>query len=270
MVLIGIGNAGHNLINNFGDQHKKISILSSDFPKKCSTVEEYEKFCPNFTKRLKFAEDECWVALCGAGKVPGCTLRILEKLRNKKINIIYICPELSLCNPVQRKRHKVAFNVLQEFTRSGLLDRMYLFSNKQILNVIGDQPIIKMYEMINKQIANSIETIEWFKTQTPIIGSVHDTRSISRLCSISVGDFENNNEKMLFLLDNVTETSYIYSISKTKLNENKELLTLIKNKVIEDEENKVISSFTIYPSLHKESFFYSLKFSHVIQELEGK
>ena len=58
MVLIGIGNAGCNLVNSFGNNHKKILFLHEDFPKKCSTAEEYEKFCPNFSKRLKFKDDE--------------------------------------------------------------------------------------------------------------------------------------------------------------------------------------------------------------------
>jgi len=270
MVLIGIGNAGHNLINNFGDQHKKISILSSDFPKKCKKVEDYEEFCPNFTKRLKFADNECWVVLCGAGKVAGCTLRALQNIKNKKINIVYICPDPTLITPIQAKRHKVTFNILQEFTRSGLFNKMYLFSNKQIISVIGEQTIINMYSMINKQIANAIETVEWFNTQQPVLGSPHTPKEISRICTLSVGDFQKNEEKLLFPLDNVTETGYIYSISKTQLEKNKDLLKLIKGRVIEDEKNNILSSFAIYSSEYKKSFFYSLKLSHIIQTLETK
>jgi hypothetical protein len=270
MVLIGIGTAGHNLVNCFGDQHKKIFILAKDFPKKCSKVDDFEEFCPNFSKRLKFAEEECWVALCGASKVSGCVLRALEKIKTKKINIIYISPDPTIVTPTQSKIHLHTFNVIQQYTRSGLFNRMYLFSNKEIIKIIGDQPITKMYSMINKQIANSIETVEWFKTQTPILGSPHTPKIISRICTLSVGDFQRKQEKMLFPLDNVTETGYIYSISKTQLEKNKELLNDIKEKVIQDEKNNILSSFAIYPSEHKKSFFYSLKLSHVIQTLEGK
>lgn len=268
MVLIGIGHAGHNLINEFGDQHKKILITAKDFPKKCSKVEEYEKFCPNFSKRLKFSDDECWVALCGSGKTPGCTLRVLETIKNKKINIIYICPDLSICNSIQLKRNKVIFNVLQEYARSGLLNRVYLFSNKSILDIIGDQPIITMHSMINKQIANCIETIQWFKDQSPTMGSWHEPKNISRICTLSVGNFKKNDEKTLFPVDNLTETGYIYSISKTQLEKNKDLLKTIKEKILKDKDNNIVSSFVIYSSEHKESFFYSLKFTHIIQTLE--
>ena len=270
MVLIGIGNAGCNLVNSFGNNHKKIFFLHEDFPKKCSTAEEYEKFCPNFSKRLKFKDDECWVAICGAGKVAGAMLSILEKIKNKKINVIYLCPDPSIMTPMQAKRHELVFNVVQQYSRSGLFSKVYLFSNREIINVIGEQTIANMYTMINKQIVNAIETIEWFKTQEPVLGEPHTPKTISRICTLSVGDFQKNQEKLLFPLDNITETGYIYSISKTQLEKHKDLLKIIKGRIIEDEKNKIISSFAIYPSEHKKSFFYSLKLSHVIQTLERK
>ena len=223
-------------------------------------------YCPRFTRKLKFSNEECWVALSGAGKVAGSTLRILQTIKNKKINIIYIYPDTSLANPAELKRNKVVFNVLQQFTRSGLLNRMYLFSNKEIINTIGDQPINMLYKMINKQIANSIETLEWLKTQKPVFGSQHESKEISRICTVSVGNFKNNDEKMLFLLDNVSEACYNYSVSKNQLEKNKDLLKIIKEKIENDDKNNITSSFVVYTSEHNQSFFYSLKFTHYIQE----
>ena len=43
MVLIGIGSAGHNLINSFSNQHTKISITVDDFPKHCKKTEDFEE-----------------------------------------------------------------------------------------------------------------------------------------------------------------------------------------------------------------------------------
>ena len=270
MVLIGIGNAGNNLIKEFSDEHKKISILPEDFPKKCKKTEDYEKFCPSFSKKLKFDEEECWVALCGAGKVAGCTLRVLEKIKHKKINILYIYPDADMINSLQYKRNKVVFNVLQEITRSGLLNKIYLFSNKSILNIIGDQTLTTMYQKINYQIANAIETIGWFSDQEPVIGSGHNPKLISRICTISVGKYKENEENMFFPLDSCTETHYIYSISKTQLDKNKDLLKMIKDRINIDKGNNIISSFTVYPSSHKQSFFYSIKYSHTIQPMESE
>ena len=268
MVLIGIGRAGCNLIDSFGAAHKKITINIDDFPKKCSKAEEFEKFCPSFTKRLKFNEEECWVALCGAGKVAGSTLRILEKIKSKKINILYLIPDSALSTPIQLKRHRVVYNVLQQYSRSGLIHKMYIFSNKEILGIIGDQPIASMYAEVNKQIAYAVETVEWFKEQEPVLGSIAQPKEISRICSLSVGNFQKNEEKMLFSLDNCTEACYIYSINKRELEKNKNLIKLIKSRVIDEENNQITSSFAIYPSEHKQSFFYSIKYTHFIQQEE--
>ena len=266
MVLIGIGNAGHKLINSFSDHHKKISITAEDFPSTCKKTEDYEEYCPDFGDRLKFEDEECWVALCGAGKVAGCTLRALETIKHKKINIIYVYPDTTLCNSIQLKRNRVLFNVLQQYTRSGLLNKMYLFSNKNVLDIIGDQTITEMYNMINKQIAYSIETLEWLKSQTPVMGSEHEAKNVSRICTVSVGNMKKDEENMLFLLDNITEASYLYSVSKKQLEKDKDMLNKIKERIMKDEENNIVSSFAVYPSEHNQSFFYSLKLTHYIQE----
>ena len=266
MVLIGIGNAGLNLINSFSSHHTKISITTDDFPKHCKKTEDFEEHCPDFSDRLQFDDEECWVAMCGAGKVAGCSLRVLETIKHKNINIIYIYPDTTLCNSIQIKRNKVLYNILQQYTRSGLFSRMYLFSNKDVLNVIGDQTLTDLYSNMNRLIANSIETIEWLKMQQPIMGSDHETKEISRMCSVSVGDFKKNEEKLLFLLDNITETSYLYSVSKNQLENNKDLLKIIKERIMKDEEKNITSSFSVYSSEHNQSFFYSLKLTHHIQE----
>ena len=41
---------------------------------------------------------------------------------------------------------------------------------------------------------------------------------------------------MLFLLDNITEASYLYSVSKKQLENDKDMLNLIKNRIVKDEE----------------------------------
>jgi len=271
MVVIGLGSAGAGIVNNFSDSYTRVTIVESDFPKSCVKEEDFEAKCPNFfrSKKPKFKNlkfDECWFFVCGGSKCSSATLRILETIKDKKINIGYVFPDLEWATPQVTKRHKVVFNVLQEYARSGLLNSLTIFSNKDILNIIGDQSINKMYNMINKQIANTIETILWFKSQEPVLGSIHEPNQVSRINTVSTGNLKKNEENLMFLLDNITETGYIYSISKQQLESNKDLLKLIKSRVTDDEKNEITSSFAVYPSEHKQSFFYSLKYTHHIQD----
>lgn len=269
MVLIGLGTAGTKIVDCFSDSHKKIHIRESDFPSTCAVEEDFEDKCPSFKKRLSFKDKECWFVLCGGSKCSSASLRILEKIKDKKINVIYVCPDPTLSGSNILRRHKVVYNVLQEYTRSGLLNRMCIVSNRQILEIIGKQSVLDLYTNINKTIANTIETIEWFQSEEPVMGSLHDRKEITRIYTVSIGDFKKNKENLLFLLDNPTETWYIYSINKEQLERNKDLIPLIRSRVLDDEKNNINSSFAIYLSQHKQSYFYSLKFTHHIQSLEG-
>lgn len=270
MVLIGLGSAGIGVVQCFSDAHKKILISENMFPSTCKKEEDYENKCPKFKKELSFKEAECWFFVCGGNRCSSATLRLLETIKNKKINIVYICPDKDLCGPSVLRRHKVVYNVLQEYTRSGLFNTMCLVSNRQALRIIGDQPLNKIYSEINNTIANAIETVEWFKTQDPVMGSMHEPGTVSRICTISMGILKKVEENMLFLLDNPTETCYIYSISKTQLESNKNLISIIRDRISSDEERGIKSSFAVYESEHKQSFYYSIKFTHHIQSMEEK
>jgi stress-induced morphogen len=264
MVLIGLGSAGVGIVDSFSESHTKVKITSKDFPN-CSSEEDYENNCPTFELPIS---DEYWFFVCGGSKCSSAALRILETIKDKTINILYVCPDPDLSGSTVLRRHKVVYNILQEYTRSGLFNSICLVSNKQILDAIGNQPINKIYSAINTTIANTIESVMWFKSQEPIMGSLHQEKEISRIYTVSMGKVKNNEENMLFLLDNPTEICYIYSISKTQLENNKDLIPMIRSRVVDDEKNKINSSFAIYLSEHKQSFFYSLRYTHFIQPME--
>ena len=44
MVVIGLGSAGVGVANSMSESWRKIVISASDFPKKCSSEEEYEEY----------------------------------------------------------------------------------------------------------------------------------------------------------------------------------------------------------------------------------
>ena len=266
MVVIGIGTAGCKIANCFSKGHKKILIGPDKFPKICKTVEDYESKCPSLKKELTFSQKECWVFVCGASKTSGATLRILEKIKNKKLNVVYMVPDSLLSTPTQLKQDRVAFNVLQEFARSGLLNSIYLVSNIALVDVAGEGPISDIYRDANSIITNIIETIEYFKKEEPVLGAIAETKEVSRIKTFSVGTLDNDQEKLLFPLDNITETGYMYSINEDELNQENDLLMSIKDKVAQDKENNLLSSFAIFSSPHEKSFYYAIKSTHFIQE----
>ena len=265
MVLIGLGTAGTNIVKKFSDNHKKITIDAGSEIPEFSSPEEFEQKLPSLKKLLKFKEDECYFIVCGAEKVASATLRLLETIKDKKINIVYVYPEEILLSPQQKKTNKVIYNVLQEYTRSGLFDSMWLFSNETISNIIPSVTMDNMWEKINEAIANSIQNIVFYRNQRPTVGSHHDQREISRILTVEYGSLEKNEKKLYFPLDNITETCYINIVSDEEMKNNRELLSQFKQKIIQDQDNKITSSFTVFKSDYDQSFYYAIHFTHFLQ-----
>ena len=98
--------------------------------KKRHSHEEYDAHFPNLKRKLKFADEEIYVVVAGNGKISGGILRLLEQLKNNKLTILYIQPDLSLASEVQRIQEKIVRNVLQEYARSGpIVESIWLVDN---------------------------------------------------------------------------------------------------------------------------------------------
>ena len=268
MVVIGLGKAGC-AVATLLKKYKEYKVILLDVGKgikKQGTVEEYEENTPKFTKKLKFSESDVLFITCGAAKVAACSLRILEQIKDKNIHIVYVHPDANIETPQYMKRNRVVFNVLQEYTRSGVFKSMYLFDNRSISETLGETSILEYYSKINEVIANSLHTVNYFENTDPVFGSRSVSSGISRIKTISVGSLEKNEENLYFPLDNVTETCYNYSVSSRELKNNSNVLTLIKERGNKDKEDSINSSFCIYESPHDVSYFYSVKYTHFIQK----
>jgi len=129
MLMIGLGEAGKNIVELFKPHTKnyKIIVLDEDqgIPKR-NSVEEYDSIDFKLTQKGLKSHDEAFLFVCGSGKIAGASLRVLEALKPFKTTIVYIVPDLEFASDREQKRHKVHFGVLQEYTRSGLVREMII------------------------------------------------------------------------------------------------------------------------------------------------
>jgi hypothetical protein len=265
-VLIGLGRAGCEIVKKFSDSHKKITIDAGSELPEFSSPEHYDEKLTNYQHLLDFEEEECYFFVCGAGKVSAASLRLLETIQHKKINLVYIYPEEIMLSPQQKKLNRVAFNVFQQYARSGLLNSVYLMSNESISDLLPYYSIENFYDYVNDAIVNVFENIIFYLNEKPIMGSHHDAKEISRIRTVEYGDFQKIKKNMYFPLDNITETSYINIVNEEDMKNNKELLNLLKDKIKQDEEKSISSSFVIFKSDYEQSFYYAIRFTHYLQE----
>lgn len=159
--------------------------------KKYTTPEEYEQKCPSlktFFKSLK--GDEVLFISVGSSPITGCTLRILEHLQNKKITILYVRPDLSLLNDKPLQQERVTFNVLQEYSRSGLFEKIYLVDNPTIEQILGEIPITQYYEKLNEFISSTFHLITVYKHIKPVFETHLEIPEVARIATIGIRDIE--------------------------------------------------------------------------------
>ena len=264
MVVIGLGTAGRLIASEF-KKWAQYRVITPKIPK-YKTVEEYEKKTPNFKKSFKGVKDEVWFIVCGASKEAACSLRIMEQIKHCKIKVLYIYPEMDFLATEKKKCHRVVFNVLQEYARSGLLDSMYIISNETVEQMSGGGTISNHYNKINETIASMVHYYNIYRNTTPVMGSVQVPREISRIRTLGLFDMENSEEKFLFPLDNLTGTCYIYNITRNDLENDNKLLGNIKEKTKINVVNNINCSFAIYETEYDQNFCHVVAYTHFIQE----
>ena len=265
MITIGLGTAGTNICRKLQDlgKYKTIELDEGKGLSKCETHEEYESSVPKLGNKLRLGKQkDIWFIVCGAAKVSGSTLAILEQIKDRKIKVLYIVPDPFILSKTQKQQHKITFNVLQQYARSGMIDSLWLFDNKLVSSIVGEGTIDSYYENVNSAIANFIANYNWFINSSPIMGNLHEPKEISRIRAVSIGELEKNKENLYFLLDNITEMCYYYSISSYKKENDKHLLKNIRTLL----ETKEQATFGIWENGSEHSFFYSIKFTHFIQK----
>ena len=195
----------------------------------------------------------------------GAILRVLEPLKGLRTTVCYITPELDYLSSDAKKRNKVHFNILQQFTRSGLIDEMILFDNEEAIDNFGHGSIKEYYDQINHYYYSALHMNNFCKNVEPIFGEHHTPKEISRITTLGLGHLEDNSEKLLFPLDNITETCYIINVSNEDLENNDDVIPLVRDMAAINKNLERETSFAVYETTH-ESHFYVKHFTHFLQE----
>jgi len=273
--LIGLGKAGCNIVKCFSQypQYECYYIDSEQceednffFVDKQRSIEDYEKSCPEFGDYFDNVTDEILFVVGGSGDISGLSLRIMETLRDKRLNVLYVQPDLDLLSDAGRKQERVVYNVLQQYARSGLFDRLYLVSNPAIEEIIGKVSILRYNEQLNRLIVSILHMVNVFDHVEPVMDTFSLTSNIARITTFGVVDLEKNEQKLFFPIDNVSEFRYYYSINKKQLEEEADLLSNVKKNIKENYGDKVRATYGIYSSEYDQNYGYVVAYSPQIQK----
>tara|TARA_B100000902_G_scaffold387654_1_gene432086 strand:- start:73 stop:417 length:345 start_codon:yes stop_codon:yes gene_type:complete len=105
-----------------------------------------------------------------------------------------------------------------------------------------------------------------FKNTRPITSTFKKPKESCRITTIGLGSMENE-EKLLFPLENEVEMVYYYGINEEKLKTEENLFRTITNNVKAKITNDRKVSFGIYPTQYQSDYIYVELFSPKIQQL---
>ena len=277
MNIIGLGKAGCKIAELFKEypQYKVFLLDSEDKYKRkknCfyipsqQSAELYDANPIDLTKLIGSLDDdeEVYFIVCGSGKVSACSLWILKEHTEKKINIVYVKPDSSTLDKKSIMRNRAHFHILQEYTRSGVFERMFIFNNNSMSDIVGKTSILSFYPKINKLLATSIHWYNIYINSDPVFDTFRDRYISSRVGTISVVDINESQSIDCFEMKDVNQIEYFFGVNRIRIEDDEELFEKLTNISSSESGDKSIS-FGVYSTDLEEGFSFALKSSSKIQ-----
>jgi len=272
--VIGLGKAGCAIADRFTEFSQYDTYkLDTNIPegprsfvlKQHEKIEDYEEKCPDLATFFADLEGEVLFVVGGGGKVSSAALGILKQIKDYQINVLYIKPDLTFGGDTEHLLDKMLFHVFQEYARSGVFKRLWLVDNPELEKIIPPTSIKDYYDNLNDAIVSTIHMINVFSH----IDSVTDTFSVpptgARISTIGFVNPEKNQDKMFFLLDNVSDVVYYYGYNKMKLEDGNNLLSQVKASIKKKIKKGVRATFGIFETNYEQDYIYCVNHSSMIQ-----
>tara|TARA_R110000824_G_scaffold77571_1_gene196092 strand:+ start:3212 stop:4057 length:846 start_codon:yes stop_codon:yes gene_type:complete len=277
MEVIGIGNAGREICKLFKDKGYNtysIDTHSNAFVKfpKVRTIEEAEKVQIDLTElKNNVKSDEILCIMAGSGLITGACLKILENFKDKQINFLYIQPDTSFMNNSGKTRERVIRNILQEFARSGLFNKIWMVSNKNISNLSSDISIDNYFEKINEKILDIWLQIRYYNKATALMGNMEEPQEQNRIATFGLYNLSDEAEQKFYELDKVREKHFYFIFSEETLKETGNVLDLVSRKLekARDDEFQEVS-YGFFSSRFSVDKVYIMYYTNHIQSETGK
>jgi|TARA_R110000824_G_scaffold69826_2_gene179711 hypothetical protein len=273
--VIGIGNAASAIAENFKTQSNyKVYQLGSNYKsaghtrrlKAYETPEEYEENIPDLTKFFKDITEDIQVFIVGSSYSSNYSLGVLEQLKDKKLEVFYIKPDVELLTGIPKLVENMLFGVLQEYARSALFKSITILSNLEIENSITGLSIKNYYEKLNHTIFSCVHYLNFFNHTEPEIGQMAKPSEINRIRTIGILNSKTLSEKWLFELDMPRESCYYICINQERLEKESGLHKQVVDKLKEKPRNAFRKiSYGIWET-HLQDFGFCVTHTNAIQQ----
>ena len=174
-----------------------------------------------------------------------------------------------MISETRKRDDKISFNVLQEYARSGVFQKIFLIDQSSLDNLVGEVPISQYEKSISYFVAYTLAMINYFNHTEPILANKLLPSGISRIVTLGTSSIEDGNKDtdLLFPLLGTTDIHFFYGIPKADLAEDASLVKRIKKHVREYKKEELSSTFSVYETSLESRIVLCMAYSSKIQKL---
>ena len=275
MNLLGLGDMGIKIVSYISklgpyktyyidDKHVKLKKFKK--LEKHKNPEEYEDSCPRLNRFFQGLHDDIYIFLSGQDFVTSSLLAICEQVKDRaNVHIVYIKPETELLNNKMRMHENVIRNVCQQYARSALFERMYIFSVEELNKYIVDSTMREYDSRVVETVGYCFHMFAYFNNREPILDRSSAVHEAARIATFGFFDYEKNEETLFFPLEMPREVCYYFGIDEKILQDDTSLSRKIKNHILSNRDREVNVSHQVH-SVENNNFCLMIKYSSLIQE----
>lgn len=252
-------------INSEIDERGSLSI--GKYP----TIDQYENnLDPDevavYLRSIK-SGDEVLLVLEGGDPISGSALKILQTIRDSRLTVLYVAPDRQMVSETQKRDDKIVFNVLQEYARSGAIDRMFLVSKPAVDKLVGDVSIHEYENSISYFVSYTMAMYNFFNHTDPVLSNTISPPNVARIVSLGVSSLEEDNQAINFLfpLDEVKDIHFFYGIPAEDMTDDTSLIKRIKSHVKAYKRDELSTSFSVYETTLENTMVLCVAYSGKIQ-----
>lgn len=249
--ILGLGRSVKKVLDAFAIYPQyEIFYLSEDDLGDHGDMESYESnFSPITLDSRLFRlrhEAEILFVIFGGSEVNGCSLRILEMLKESNITILYIDPDRDLLTKRQRMNNKISLGILQEYARSGMFDMLYIVSENEIKTAMGEVSLLEYDNRLADYLVSTFGMFNYFTHSDPLRKVEKENKEGLRIGTIGFFQMgKDRNELCLAHLEKIKQKVYYYGLTPDEIN-NPGLMTEIREQLNSQKETGYDCSYEVH------------------------
>ena len=276
--VIGLGKTGCGIAEEFCSYPEyRIYQIGVGIPERgnlvleeCEDIAAYEEAADateiaGYLRSIK-SGDEVLFIVGGDEPISGLSLIVLEQIKDVSITILYVAPDSGVCSDEQKINHRIVYNILQEYTRSGVFRRMLLAHRPVVEELVGDVSIREYEKSINNFIAYVVAMVNYCDHVEPVVSNKTSPAEISRIGTVGVSSLEPEDDiQFLFDLSTATDVHHYYAIPSQDLDERKGLMKDIKMRTKRFAKEGINTSFSVYSTTFEQPIVLVTAFTKDLQ-----